>query len=190
MTLLAESGRSIASRSFLARTLGWTDDRLEAVDFALRAIRAAATKRTPLVLCGESDLAPTAFAIHRITHGSARPFVFCRSSTPRNRRVGSRGPQFPAGSSSSRSGGWWHTVRSRFAAATRLRRSSASASVAGRTRTPCDLHAKGEASRRRGLDADRCPSPSVTRTRVRENHRRESPRDHRRLVDVSQAAIA
>src|SRR5262245_7550030 len=35
-TLIPESGRSIALRAFVARILGWTSDRVDAVDQALR----------------------------------------------------------------------------------------------------------------------------------------------------------
>jgi len=75
VTLVAESARSVALRGFLSRILGWTSERIEAVDLGLRAIRMAATRRAPLVLCGEADLVSTALAIHRIALGSDRPFV-------------------------------------------------------------------------------------------------------------------
>jgi hypothetical protein len=84
VTLIAESARSVALRGFLSRILGWTTSRIEAVDLALRAIRTAAMKRAPLVLCGDSDLVPTAFAIHRITLGPERPFV---SADPRRKQA-------------------------------------------------------------------------------------------------------
>src|SRR5262249_706043 len=41
LTLIAESSRSIALRSFLARLLGWRTDRIEVVDHALRSVRMA-----------------------------------------------------------------------------------------------------------------------------------------------------
>lgn len=82
LTLIAESGRSVALRSFLARLLGWRSDRTEVVDHALRSVRIAATRRAALVLCGDGDLVPTARSIHR--HALAdRPFVVC---DPRRRR--------------------------------------------------------------------------------------------------------
>lgn len=77
LTLIAESGRSVALRGFLSRLLGWRGDRLEAVDLALRSIRLAVTRRAALVLCGDGDLVPTAQSIHRHSIGLARPFVVC-----------------------------------------------------------------------------------------------------------------
>jgi predicted component of type VI protein secretion system len=82
LTLLAESLRFIALRSFIARLLGWTADKTAMVDFALRAIRLAATRRAPLVLCGPGDLISVAHAIHRHALGRAKPFVV---SDPRRR---------------------------------------------------------------------------------------------------------
>lgn len=83
LTLIAESRRWIALRGFLARLLGWRGERTEAVDRALRSIRLAATHRTPLVLCGDGDLVPTARSIHRHALGGDRPFIVC---DPRRRR--------------------------------------------------------------------------------------------------------
>jgi FHA domain len=83
LTLIAESRRSVALRGFLARLLGWRSDRTEVVDHALRSIRMAATRRVPLVLCGDGDLVPTARSIHRHALGD-RPFVVC---DPRRRRT-------------------------------------------------------------------------------------------------------
>lgn len=77
LTLIAESGRSIALRGFLARVLGWTSDRTQVVDRALRSIRMAAARRTALVLHGEGDLVPMARSIHRHALGADRPFVVC-----------------------------------------------------------------------------------------------------------------
>lgn len=77
LTLIAESGRSIALRGFLTRVLGWTSDRTQVVDHALRSIRAAAARRGPLVLCGDFDLVPIAYALHRHALGGERPFVSC-----------------------------------------------------------------------------------------------------------------
>jgi hypothetical protein len=84
-TLIAESGRSIELRRFLARILGWSPDRLFAVDLALRAIRVAATRRAALVLYGQEDLVPIAHALHRHAIGADRPFVVC---DPRRQDVG------------------------------------------------------------------------------------------------------
>ena len=83
LTLIAESGRSVALRGFLARVLGWRSDRIEAVDHALRSIRMAAARRVPLVLAGDGDLVPTARSIHRHALGGDRPFIVC---DPRRRR--------------------------------------------------------------------------------------------------------
>lgn len=77
LTLIAESGRSVALRGFLSRTLGWRSDRIEVVDHALRSIRLAATRRVALVLCGDGDLVPMAHSIHRHALGPDRPFVVC-----------------------------------------------------------------------------------------------------------------
>jgi hypothetical protein len=76
VTLVAESARLIALRSALARMLGWSAGAAEAVDLALRAIRFAAQRRTPLVLCG-ADLVPLAEELHRRTLTAVRPFVLC-----------------------------------------------------------------------------------------------------------------
>jgi hypothetical protein len=76
-TLIAESERSIALRGFVARLLGWGEDRAAVVDQALRSIRWGATFRAGLVLCGEPDLVPIAQALHHRTLGPGRPFVVC-----------------------------------------------------------------------------------------------------------------
>jgi len=83
LTLLAESRRFIDLRIFIARLLGWASDQLAAVDFALRAIRMAATRRVPLVLCGPGDLIVIAQAIHHHALGDVKPFVVC---DPRRRK--------------------------------------------------------------------------------------------------------
>lgn len=81
VTLMAESARLIALRSTLARMLGWSAASATAIDLALRAIRFAARRLSPLVLCG-TDLVPLAEELHRLTLTAARPFVFCN---PRRR---------------------------------------------------------------------------------------------------------
>jgi pSer/pThr/pTyr-binding forkhead associated (FHA) protein len=83
LTLIAESGRSVALRGFLSRVLGWGSDRIETVDHALRSIRMAAARRVALVLSGGGDLVPTARSIHRHALGPERPFVVC---DPRRRQ--------------------------------------------------------------------------------------------------------
>jgi len=77
ITLIAESGRSVALRGFLARILGWRSDRTHVVDQALRSIRMAAARRSALVLRGHGDLVPLAYSIHRHALGADRPFVVC-----------------------------------------------------------------------------------------------------------------
>lgn len=76
-TLIAESPHTIALREFCARILGWGGDRMRAVEHALRAIRLAAARRSPLVLRGEDDQVPLAHALHRRVLGPAAPFVVC-----------------------------------------------------------------------------------------------------------------
>ncbi len=80
--LIAESARWLDLRYALSRMLGWRAANTEAVDLALRMVRLAAMRRTILVLCGESDLAPIAEELHRLTLTPARPFVLCN---PRRR---------------------------------------------------------------------------------------------------------
>ena len=84
LTLIAESSRLIALRAYCARVLGWAHDRTEIVDHALRAIRAAASRRSELVLCGGPDLVAIGHALHRIALGAERPFVAC---DPRRRET-------------------------------------------------------------------------------------------------------
>lgn len=84
LTLIAESRRLIELRAFISRLLGWAADKADLVDHALRAIRMAATRRMPLVLCGDGELALIAQALHRHALGLERPFVV---SDPRRREV-------------------------------------------------------------------------------------------------------
>jgi hypothetical protein len=108
ITLIAESRRSIALREFCARVLGWDASRARAVDHALRAIRLAAALRSPLVLHGEEDLVPLAYALHRRVLGIGAPFVVCDSRRhdlpasvrgPINRRSGMAAFELAAGGS-------------------------------------------------------------------------------------------
>lgn len=97
VALVAESARWIALRSVVARMVGWSAERAEAVDLALRGIRLAAMRRAVLVLHGEHDLVPLAQELHWMTLTSARPFVLCN---PRRRPGDSpRGsaPSLPSG---------------------------------------------------------------------------------------------
>lgn len=77
ITLIAESPRLIVLRGYLARLLGWSSDRAEAVDLALRSVRLSATRRAALALCGDGDLVPLARGVHRYSLGDERPFVLC-----------------------------------------------------------------------------------------------------------------
>ena len=85
VTLVAESARTIALREALARMIGWSATRADAIDQALRTLRMAATGRAIFVLCGEPSLVPLAEELHRLTLTERRPFVLC---DPR-RRTGS-----------------------------------------------------------------------------------------------------
>lgn len=76
-TLVVETASMIELRVFVARILGWSSDRLEMVDRALRAIRRAAMRRSVLYLVGDMDLVPVAHSLHRLVLGSDRPFVTC-----------------------------------------------------------------------------------------------------------------
>ncbi len=62
-----------AVREFLARMLGWSDDR--AVELALRSVELAAAGDTALALVGSGDLVPIAQALHRRVRGPDRPFI-------------------------------------------------------------------------------------------------------------------
>jgi len=83
VTMIAESGRSVALRGFLGRVLGWTSDRIRAIDLALRSIRMAAARQAALVLCGDDDLVTLARAVHQRALGDGRPFIVC---DPRRQR--------------------------------------------------------------------------------------------------------
>ena len=77
ITLIADSPRLIALRGYLARILGWSSDRNEAVDLAVRSVRLATTRQAALALCGDGDLVPIARGLHRYSLGDDRPFVLC-----------------------------------------------------------------------------------------------------------------
>lgn len=59
--------------AFLARIMGWSDT--HAVELALNSATLAAAGCTTLVLCGEGDLVPIAWALHRRIREPDRPFV-------------------------------------------------------------------------------------------------------------------
>jgi hypothetical protein len=96
ITLIAESPRLIALRGYLARILGWSSDRSEAVDLAVRSVRLATTRHAALALCGDGDLVPIARGLHRYSLGDDRPFVLC---DPRRRTTEQAGPleNYPTG---------------------------------------------------------------------------------------------
>lgn len=78
VTLIAESLRLIALREELARMLGWSPARQEAVDLALRRVRDHDLHRRVLILSGDHDdreLVPIAAELHRLTLGDGLPFV-------------------------------------------------------------------------------------------------------------------
>jgi len=77
VTLIAESARTIALRNALARMIGWSAARADAIDQALRILRMAATGRAVFVLCGQPGLLSLAEELHRLTLTEQRPFVFC-----------------------------------------------------------------------------------------------------------------
>src|ERR1044071_8536351 len=96
ITLIAESPRLIALRGFLARILGWSSDRSEAVDLAVRSVRRRPTRQAALALCGAGDLVPIPRGLHRYSLGDDRPFVLC---DPRRRTTEQAGPleNYPTG---------------------------------------------------------------------------------------------
>jgi FHA domain len=86
VTLIAESVCLIKVRGFLARLLGWRAERIEVIDRALRSIRMAVARRAGLVLLGDGDLVPIAYALHRRTLGADRPFLVCDPRRRQGRR--------------------------------------------------------------------------------------------------------
>jgi hypothetical protein len=62
-------------RPFLARVLGWSNGR--AVELAMRSLALALDHRATLVLSGEGDLVPIAWALHCRTLGPDSPFIVC-----------------------------------------------------------------------------------------------------------------
>ena len=77
VTLIAESPRLMALRAFLSRILGWDHARLGVVDQGLQAVRAMATRRAALVLCGDGDLRGVVRRLHDLALGHDRPFIAC-----------------------------------------------------------------------------------------------------------------
>jgi hypothetical protein len=76
-TLVAESQALIRLRKYLRRLLGWDRAGRDAVDAALQALRAAATKHAPLSLLSVEDTVFVAHRIHRHVGCPDTPFVVC-----------------------------------------------------------------------------------------------------------------
>src|ERR1044071_6847029 len=62
-------------RGYLGRLLGWANT--SAIDHALRSIELAREHRAQLVLCGQGDLVPLAYGLHRHALGADAPFIVC-----------------------------------------------------------------------------------------------------------------
>jgi hypothetical protein len=70
-------------RGYLGRLLGWANT--GAIEHALRSIDLAREHRAQLVLCGQGDLVPLAYGLHRRAFGIDAPFIVCdprRGDTP------------------------------------------------------------------------------------------------------------
>lgn len=78
--LIAESLKLQELRAYLARIIGWADERAADVDRALRVMREAATRRAVLVVYGASDLTPVVRRLHELVIGRAQPFVVAGTS--------------------------------------------------------------------------------------------------------------
>jgi hypothetical protein len=66
-----------ALRAYLGRILGWSADQTMAIEHALRSIELSIAHRAALVLLGDTDLVPIAYALHRRAIGADHPFVVC-----------------------------------------------------------------------------------------------------------------
>jgi hypothetical protein len=77
VVLIAENETMVRLRGYLARVLGWDAASRPAINLAVRAIRAAANRRSPLVIAGADDLVAVARQIHVRTAASTAPFVVC-----------------------------------------------------------------------------------------------------------------
>lgn len=75
--LIAESHRLRSLRGYLSRVVGWDHARLEDVDHGIQAIRAMATRRAALVLCGAGELGRIAERLHQLALGPERPYIAC-----------------------------------------------------------------------------------------------------------------
>lgn len=76
-------------RSYVERLIGWSNS--VAIDQALRSIELARNHRAQLVICGNGDLVPIAYRLHRRVFGEAAPFVVCDPHRG-NTRASVRGP--------------------------------------------------------------------------------------------------
>ncbi|HEX3476713.1 MAG TPA: FHA domain-containing protein [Kofleriaceae bacterium] len=77
ITMIAESPRLRVLREVLERLLGWSTERREEVDLALRSIRMAVMHREPLLLCAENANISIARLLHQHTIGPDRPLIVC-----------------------------------------------------------------------------------------------------------------
>jgi FHA domain len=95
ITLIAESSRLLTLRAFLCRLLGWSEANREAVNVAMRSLRAAGGRQTPLMLAGADDLIALAHGLHDRMVGRAGPFVLCdptRRRAPASVRLAANEP--------------------------------------------------------------------------------------------------
>jgi hypothetical protein len=90
-THIAESPRLIELREFLCRLLGWTSERAAAVDLALRMVRLAQLRRTPLFLRGAGDLVTIAQDLHWRVFDAEAPFVVCSARRTTRAALDARG---------------------------------------------------------------------------------------------------
>jgi FHA domain len=77
ITLIAESPLLCVLRELLSRLIGWSPERREHVDLALRSVRVAATQQEPLLLCAQGGNISIARLLHQYAIGEDRPFVVC-----------------------------------------------------------------------------------------------------------------
>lgn len=75
LRLVAESRQLIALRELVRRFLGWSAQRQDDVDEALRSLRDWAALRASLVLMGDGDLTTVARQLHTATLGYESPFA-------------------------------------------------------------------------------------------------------------------
>jgi len=77
LSLIVESLAFSELRAYMSRLIGFSADRMNAVDHALRTVRFAALRLQPIVLSGAGDLAALARDLHRHVLGDKSPFVMC-----------------------------------------------------------------------------------------------------------------